>query len=258
MDAAPGADDVPGSTAGAAGPSEPSPGPADTSAAPIEPGSLGAHPERHPDDLPPPERDRPGVPSGVLWALALAVVVLTIASWVAFSTESASTDDPNVEKLDPNVTYAPSGLNAPDVSGRPVSTATYATFGGATTDLGAYRGTPMVVNFWAHDCPPCIREMPALERVHQDAGGTVAFVGLAVQDREDEARRLADQTGVSYDLGFDASGQLITDLGGINLPTTVFVDADGTIVDAHAGEISEAELRDEIRTKLGVEVPAGS
>ena len=249
---------MPGGTADAAGRAEPVPGPADQSAAPIEPGSLGAHPERHPDDLPPPEQTRPGVPTGVLWALALAVVVLTIASWIAFSTESASTDDPTIEKLDPNVTYAPAGLNAPDVSGRPVSTATYVTFDGATTDLGAYRGRPMVVNFWAHDCPPCIREMPALERVHQDAGDTVAFVGLAVQDREDEARRLADQTGVTYDLGFDASGQLITELGGINLPTTVFVSADGTILDAKAGEISPDELREKISSNFGIEVPAES
>jgi thiol-disulfide isomerase/thioredoxin len=193
-----------------------------------------------------------------LWALALAVVVLTIASWVAFSTESASTDDPDVVRLDPNIVFEPSGLNAPDVSGRAVSTAAYTTFDGTTSDLGAYRGRPLVVNFWRSDCAPCIREMPALERVHRAAGDQVAFVGLTVQDREDDARELADRTGVGYDLGFDATGQLIADLGGINLPTTVFVNADGVIVDTHAGEVTEDELRGMIRTNLGVEVPVGS
>jgi hypothetical protein len=42
------------------------------------------------------------------------------------------------------------------------------------------------------------------------------------------------------------------------LPTTVFIDADGTIVATSAGELDDAEIREGIRTHLGVEVPAGS
>ncbi len=152
MDPDPGADDVP-----AGSPERPGP------VTPVEPGSLGAHPERHPDDLPPPERTRPGVPSGVLWALALAVVVLAIASWVAFSTES---DD--ITRLgDPSLPVAPSLGDVPDKVGQPASSIEYVTFDGRTTSLSEHRGRPMVVNFWASYCTPCITEMPTFEAVHQ-------------------------------------------------------------------------------------------
>lgn len=250
MDPVPADDDVPSATAGDAATAESVP-----AAAPVAPGSLGPHPERHPDDLPPPDRARRGIPSGVLWALALAVVVLGIASWVAFSTDPSPSDADPVARLDPTVTFDVSDLEAPEVAGRPVSTETYTTFDGATTDLGGYTGRPLVVNFWASSCTACITEMPAFERVHQAGGDQVAFVGLAVIDQQDAARDLAARTGVTYDLGFDQSGSIIGQLGGVVLPTTVFVGADGTIVESHAGELDEAELRDKIREHFGVEVP---
>jgi len=254
LDPVSGADDVPAGTTGDGGPADV---PA-TSAAAVEPRSLGTHPERHPDDLPPTDLARRRIPSGILWALALAVVVLAIASWVAFSTEATPPSAGDVVRLDPNVTIDPSGLNAPDVAGQAVSTESFTTFDGGSSDLTQRRGQPVVVNFWASSCTPCVTEMPAFERVHQAAGGGVAFVGLAVQDQEDAARALAIRTGVTYDLGFDSSGGIISDLGGVVLPTTVFVDADGTIVESHAGKLDEAELREKIRSHFGVEVPAGS
>jgi thiol-disulfide isomerase/thioredoxin len=255
MEPAPGDDDLTPGTAGDGSPRQPPNGGSPTA---IEPGSLGAHPERHPDDLPPPDRSSRGIPSGVLWALALAVVVLAIASWVAFSTESSSTSADEIVRLDPNVTIGPSGLNAPEVDGQPVTGDTYTTFAGDTAALTEHRGRPLVVNFWASSCAPCITEMPAFEQVHQAVGDDVSLVGLAVQDQEDAARALAARTGVSYDLGFDPSGGIITDLGGVVLPTTVFVDAGGTIVESHPGQLDEAGLRSKIRDHFGIEVPAGS
>jgi thiol-disulfide isomerase/thioredoxin len=244
MDPVPGADDVPPGT----------PGPlADP---PVEPGSLGPHPERHPDDLPPERLGRPAIPAGVLWALALAVVVLAIASWVAFSNESSTPAPPDARLTDPGATAPVPGLSSPDVVGQQISSASYPTFDGDTTSLAAYNGTPMVVNFWASSCPPCIVEMPALERVHQDLGADVAFVGLAVTDPEDAARELASETGVSFDLGFDRDGSIIRSSGGVVLPTTVFVGADGAIVEVHSKELDETELREKIQAHFGVTAPA--
>lgn len=53
---------------------------------------------------------------------------------------------------------------------------------GDQTSLADYRGTPLVVNFFAAWCPGCYAEMPDLERVHQRLGDQVQFLGLALQE----------------------------------------------------------------------------
>jgi thiol-disulfide isomerase/thioredoxin len=184
----------------------------------------------------------------VLWALALAVVVLAIASWVAFSTES---DD--ITRLgDPSLPVAPGLGDVPDKVGQPASSIEYVTFDGRTTSLSERSGRPMVVNFWASYCTPCITEMPTFEAMHQRFGDQVDFVGLAVNDGETRARELAQSTGVTYDLGFDAQGQIILDSGGVVLPTTVFIGADGTIVETHNKPLDDAGLQQRIEQHFGV------
>ena len=130
----------------------------------------------------------------------------------------------------------------------------YRTEFGTEFDAASERGKPLVVNFWASSCLPCVTEMPAFERVHQDVKDQVAFVGLAVNDIEDDARELATETGVSYELGFDSSG-IIRQSGGAVLPTTVFVAADGTILETHVLDLDEDELRQKIEQHFGVTVP---
>ena len=95
------------------------------------------------------------------------------------------------------------------------------------------RGTPTVVNFFSSTCTPCITEMPAFEEVYQErqAAGEVAFLGLAVADRTDDALALVEQTGRHLP---DRRGQgRVGDQRARRaslLPTTVLLDADGEIV----------------------------
>lgn len=121
---------------------------------------------------------------------------------------------------------------------------------GGTADFADYRGTPLVVNFFASWCPPCLAEMPDFEAVHQDFAGEVAFVGLNMQDSAENGRSLVEQTGVTYDVGRDPDGILFQALGGIAMPTTVFVDADGQVVDVHSGALTAGALRDRVTELL--------
>ena len=129
-----------------------------------------------------------------------------------------------------------------DLTGEPVPAETFETFGGASASLDAYAGRPLVLNFFASWCPPCIREMPAFEEAHQRYGDEVAFLGLAVNDTVEDSTAIVEETGVTYDLGRDPRGDIIAAVGGIAMPTTVFVAADGTIVEVHSGELSAADL----------------
>jgi thiol-disulfide isomerase/thioredoxin len=135
----------------------------------------------------------------------------------------------------------------------PLADAAYTTFDGDEVPLLAtHAGTPLVVNFFSKDCVPCIKEMPALEEVHQELGDEVAFLGLAVADRSEDAERFVERTGVTYDTARDPDGTVIAALGGFNLPTTVLLDPDGNIVEVHRGELTADELRTLVKDHLGV------
>ena len=121
---------------------------------------------------------------------------------------------------------------------------------GGTGEFADYRGTPLVINFFASWCPPCVAEMPDFEAVHQDVGDDVAFLGLNMQDGPDSGRRLVEQTGITYDVGRDPDGILFQAFGGIAMPTTVFVDADGQVVEVYSGALTADALRDRVTDLL--------
>lgn len=135
----------------------------------------------------------------------------------------------------------------------PVLDVTFEHFAGSVVRLSDWQGTPMVVNFWASWCPPCVAEMSAaFEPVHQELGDEVAFVGLNLEDDPDRAAEIVDFTGVTYELGRDPSGELFTGFGGFGMPTTIFVDETGQVVDSHTGALSRSQLEGLIARNLDV------
>jgi thiol-disulfide isomerase/thioredoxin len=130
--------------------------------------------------------------------------------------------------------------------------AAFTTFDGDTVPLSSLRGTPVLVNFFASTCVPCVKEMPDLEEVHQEIGDRITFLGLALQDRPEDALDLIERTGVTYRTAQDRDASVITALGGTVLPTTVLLDAEGQIVALHNGEIDAARLRRLIADELGI------
>ncbi len=122
----------------------------------------------------------------------------------------------------------------------------FTTFDGVSSNLASYAGRPLVINFFARTCPPCVAEMPEFEAVFQDFGGSVAFVGISLDARLEDARDLADETGVSYDLGWDPGSDLFSEFGGFAMPTTVFVTPEGSINELWSGVLSADLLIEKI------------
>jgi cytochrome c biogenesis protein CcmG/thiol:disulfide interchange protein DsbE len=131
-----------------------------------------------------------------------------------------------------------------ELAGPPFPARSYETLEGGSSSLQDFEGEPMVVNFFASWCPPCVAEMPDLERVHLAVEDRVRFVGLNTQDGLAAAQDLVARTGVTYDIGLDPDGELFRDFEVIAMPSTFFVDADGAIVHRHAGLLTEPQLRD--------------
>jgi thiol-disulfide isomerase/thioredoxin len=139
-----------------------------------------------------------------------------------------------------------------DAGGDPAPELTLTDFEGHSFSFADYEGRPVVVNFWASWCPPCASEMPDFERVHQDVGEEVVFLGIDQRDGREDALELARQTGVTYRLVWDPRGEVFDAFGGPGMPTTVFIDAEGTVVEIIPGQLSVGLLRDHIKRNFGV------
>lgn len=116
--------------------------------------------------------------------------------------------------------------------------------GGAPATLQS-DGRPMVVNLWYSSCPPCSRELAAFAEVHGEVGDSVRFVGVNPIDDGPEMTAYAADRGVTYELLRDPGGLLADDLRVTQYPMTVFVAADGSIVDS-TGVLDADELRERV------------
>ncbi|GGE71464.1 thiol:disulfide interchange protein [Streptosporangium jomthongense] len=101
---------------------------------------------------------------------------------------------------------------------------------------------PMVVNLWASWCPPCIREMPVLEKAQQDNPGVV-FVFVNQGEQPETINQFMSQHSLSMqNVLTDTGASLGRATGSQALPTTLFYNASGQQVNAHMGELSRASL----------------
>lgn len=166
-----------------------------------------------------------------LIGLVLAVVLVT-AGW--FYLRSVGAGDDPVLGAD----------TQPEPGASPE--AAFVLYDGTPASFDDFDG-PLVVNFWASWCPACVVELPDFEAVSNELGDDVTFIGMNVlPDDRTAAEALIAETGVDYQLAEDDGGALYAEFGGIAMPTTVFIDADGNVVDVHSGTIFEQDLRDRI------------
>jgi thiol-disulfide isomerase/thioredoxin len=117
---------------------------------------------------------------------------------------------------------------------------------GGELALAEFRGRPLLVNFWATWCPPCVRELPEIDRFARDSAARgVAAVALAV-DAPSAVREFLKRLPLSLPVGLCGleGGEVLRQLGNGQgaLPYTVLAGADGAIRQRKLGETSYREL----------------
>jgi len=113
---------------------------------------------------------------------------------------------------------------------------------GAPATMPAFHGKPTVINLWASWCPPCRREMPAFAAA-QAANPDVNFVFLnQAEAAQDVAQFLDKHAPALRNVLIDPAGEASRKFSNRGLPATLFLDAEGRLVDLRVGELSTASL----------------
>jgi cytochrome c biogenesis protein CcmG, thiol:disulfide interchange protein DsbE len=133
---------------------------------------------------------------------------------------------------------------------------------GAQHSLQDYRGKPVLLNFWATWCVPCAAEMPLLNEMQKQYQGKVLFIAASIDDEDMKPQVetfIKKHQGEALTVMMGATLDTLDDFG-VNqgMPGTVFIDAEGKIVDRITGALKRPELEQQLRKLAGGPSPTSA
>lgn len=147
-----------------------------------------------------------------LTSLVLGILLLTVT--------------PSAPALEPVEARDPPPLALDDLAGR-------------RHDLGDYAGKVVLVNFWGTWCPPCLKEMPSMQRLKQAmADRPFRILAVNVRQQAADAERFAKALGVDFTILLDAWGQAAREWKVKVYPTSYLIDPEGRIRYRAVGELA--------------------
>ena len=122
---------------------------------------------------------------------------------------------------------------------------------GNTLRLSDLRGRPVIVNFWASWCGPCVDEFPVLERAMvRHRADDLAVVGIVFRDNSEAARDFMARMGASWTAAMDPGELTAQSFGILAPPESIFIDGDGIVHGRQIGQLTANDLERQLALTL--------
>ena len=174
----------------------------------------------------------------LIWVLAFAVVIAgasVLYNNLSARVETAGIATTPVVAEDPTAETEPQPSAAPDF--------TVYDLEGNPRNFSEFIGKPVILNFWASWCGPCVSEMPEFQEVFNELGQEVTFLMVNAGDETaQDVKSFLQQTGYTFPIYYDTANSAAIAYGLSAYPTTFFINAKGEVVTYAVGAIDKATL----------------
>jgi cytochrome c biogenesis protein CcmG, thiol:disulfide interchange protein DsbE len=144
-----------------------------------------------------------------------------------------------------NLRRDPAALQSPLVANAAPNVVLHPLGNGSALDLASLKGRPVVVNFWASWCVPCVQEHQALTDAARANPG-VTFVGVVYEDTEDNARAFLSERGSAYTSYLDPDGKAAIAFGIYGVPESYFINPQGMVTSKFVGPLDPQTLNERL------------
>ena len=126
---------------------------------------------------------------------------------------------------------------------------------GDELQISDLKGKPVVLNFWAGLCPPCRAEMPDLQEFYDENKEDATLLGVDIGQfmglgSQADAENLLRELDITYPAGFTNDADVIRNYKVLGMPTTVFINADGSIFERWTGVLDREVLEEKVQMML--------
>jgi len=151
------------------------------------------------------------------------------------------------------ITGCSAGTNQKPVIGKPAPDFQLKNLDGQSISLSDFRGKPVLINFWASWCQPCVYEMPFIQEVFEEwSGQGLVVLTINIGESPSQVEEFMQSQGLSLPVLLDLKGSIAQKYNIWFIPTTFFLDKDGIIQGIKAGPFQSKE---EIEAGIGRVIP---
>lgn len=117
--------------------------------------------------------------------------------------------------------------------------------------LSQKKGKPVFLHFWATWCPPCIRELPHMQKLYTqlvESKSNLEFIAVCISDTTQNRDTFMKKNNYNFPCGLDETGNLVASKYNVSgIPTSVLISADGKLLKINVGMMTPSQLEDFVK-----------